>query len=77
MLNPDGCMLLGHSNSVVCIRHPDSNRSTFFTSGLCVGVCVCVCVIESLGSLLAGIYSVLIKVTITSGATLREMKMSP
>ena len=41
MLNPDGCMLLGHSNSVVCIRHPDSNRSTFFTSGLCVCRCVC------------------------------------
>ena len=34
MLKPDGCMPLGHSNSVVCIRHPDSKSNTFFTSGL-------------------------------------------
>ena len=34
--NPEGCMFLGHSKSVVCIRTPDSNKSITFRSGLCV-----------------------------------------
>ena len=31
---PEGCICLGQSKSVVCIRQPDSNRSIIFSSDL-------------------------------------------